>query len=424
MARTSRGLGVRHVLAGLTLVLSSCICAVPNGEFLTALLGIGGIVLAVLGLKRRLPWTGPKLEWFALLAISVLVTLTSFGVAGVKRSAPTTPGAAPPSNTEATIVRGDDHVDEAPADSDEAALAQPDEDPPPPTAHLASELPELEAKLTADRRFQSLTPEADSEATRIYLTVVSKLVAEGRAPIAFTQKARRLHLMDVAITTYLFVVRSGRLPDATAKLASEFLEKAASAPHLGTWSGDQFDVTALAAWLRRDDVRYLRELISARQQHGWTNYAANREFEPPWIPWLALPGAAYERLSRMTDVSDAEWASWCDALDLTPRQHVDPQTGRASRGCGCGGDGQPVTWEEMRERWPLSIPGGCLVCVDPFAVVFKHKSGRYAINGTAGNSPSNKPIDPIWADDPRYEQFGFKISIEPLISLGLRLCGS
>lgn len=94
--------------------------------------------------------------------------------------------------------------------------------------------------------------------------------------------------------------------------------------------------------------------------------------------------------------------------------------------CGCT-DGSGVSWEEMRERWPLTVPGGCLRCeprqagrVQVQLVTFTHGGRRYSVNGAAASDRRNVPIDPIWADDPGHE--GLKISIGDLIGRGLTLC--
>lgn len=70
--------------------------------------------------------------------------------------------------------------------------------------------------------------------------------------------------------------------------------------------------------------------------------------------------------------------------------------------------------------WPFSIDAGTLVC-DADAVTFESDGTVYALNGLALTRELGLEPDPIWLDNPEVE--GTKISIGPLIDLGLSLCG-
>jgi hypothetical protein len=304
-----------------------------------------------------------------------------------------------------------------------------DADPAPPVAHLAAEVPDLLAQLQTSSSFRKLQPTAHPD-TKLFLTIVSKLLAEGGAPHQLMERARRAQLHDAAVKTYLITARTGRLPEPVEALAQGFLRDRGEAANQKTWDikDPSYDVTALAAWLNRQDPAYLRALITARRTGPaqWTNHAANRQFSEPWITWIALPGAAYERLARMTELTDDEWRDWCAWFGQELVEKIDPELGQAQRGCGCTA-GRAISWEEWRTRWPLTVPGGCLKCERQLRagrtidmVVLQHADRRYAINGSASSDRRNVPVDSVWADDP--ENAGMKIGIGALISTGLQLC--
>lgn len=313
--------------------------------------------------------------------------------------------------------------DTRPSDAVKTPPAPHDTDPPPPVAHRVDQVPEFLERLHGARAFTQLRPTAEDPDTRLFLTIVSSLLMEGGAPHALMQRARRKNLREPAVDTYLILSRTGLLPQPVEELANGFLQSLGDGAHSKTWdrSDASYDVTALAAWLHRDNSTYLRELIAARRNgpQKWTNYAANRSSSEPWIDWLALPGAAYERLSRMVELTDAEWTDWCTRLGHEAIEKIDVESGQTRRTCGCT-NGRAVSWETMRTAWPLTIPGGCLRCEPPGFVTLDTAGRRYAINGSAAANRQNRPIDPIWADDP--ENAGFKISIGNLIQPGLRLC--
>ncbi len=76
------------------------------------------------------------------------------------------------------------------------------------------------------------------------------------------------------------------------------------------------------------------------------------------------------------------------------------------------------------EKWPLTVSEGTLDCNGSKGVgkliFIDSSSNRYALNGLAIGDKRNKPIDPIWKDDPAVK--GLKISMSSLIERGLKLC--
>jgi hypothetical protein len=104
-------------------------------------------------------------------------------------------------------------------------------------------------------------------------------------------------------------------------------------------------------------------------------------------------------------------------------------TGDASSAPGSGGavaarDGA-LAYDELvpelisEADWPLTVRRGTLTCVDGLFVVYAVGGVTYAVNGTARGRGYDE-IEPIWADDPEIE--GIKVSIKPLIDVGLSLC--
>jgi hypothetical protein len=226
----------------------------------------------------------------------------------------------------------------------------------------------------------------------------------------------------------MIIARVGRFPEDFTRELTAYLASIRGEPRLGVWSPGvrpPHDFAALAAWVHRDDAVYLREFLASRREgpHRWTNYAAERGLPVPWLEWLALPGVAYARLALIAELTDEEWSAWCDSVGQEPIERVDLRTGETRLSCGCS-DGSPVGFEDMRDRWPLTVPGGCLRCESraggAHPVSFSHDGRRYRVNGAAAADPRNAPIDPIWAPNPEIE--GSKISIGDLIQRGLALC--
>ena len=82
-----------------------------------------------------------------------------------------------------------------------------------------------------------------------------------------------------------------------------------------------------------------------------------------------------------------------------------------------------VSRADLGEEWPLTVEHGTLRCSGQ-RVTFEAPDGSvYAVNGSA--APVARDIAPIWAPsrDPVLRRAGGRVSIGPLIGLGLQLCG-
>ena len=93
-------------------------------------------------------------------------------------------------------------------------------------------------------------------------------------------------------------------------------------------------------------------------------------------------------------------------------------------------DTQEVSRADFGDRWPLTVEEGVLVCsregsrvIVTFLVTGSTR--EYALNASAERQ-GFPPINPIWADDPRYASSGagIKVAITPLRSRALALCSS
>lgn len=82
-----------------------------------------------------------------------------------------------------------------------------------------------------------------------------------------------------------------------------------------------------------------------------------------------------------------------------------------------------VEKDDYGEAWPLTVDSGVVECRPGDQIVFIHDGVTYAVNGLArGRMEENGYADVrlIWRDDPSGLQP--KVSIAPLILLGLELC--
>lgn len=89
---------------------------------------------------------------------------------------------------------------------------------------------------------------------------------------------------------------------------------------------------------------------------------------------------------------------------------------------------------QFGEKWPLAVEWGEITC-ESMSIFFYANNNKYAVNGTSKSEVGKnfvrgnliKEIDEIWIDDPQYKGIesmkGTKISIGPIISAGLELCG-
>ena len=77
--------------------------------------------------------------------------------------------------------------------------------------------------------------------------------------------------------------------------------------------------------------------------------------------------------------------------------------------------------EDLGDKWPLTVDAIRLRCLPGTVLVFDANGTTYALNGTAKSKKLYADVAPIWLDDPNYA--GLKISLQPLLDVGLPLCG-
>ena len=73
-----------------------------------------------------------------------------------------------------------------------------------------------------------------------------------------------------------------------------------------------------------------------------------------------------------------------------------------------------VSKDQFGSKWPLTVDGGRIECIDGFIAVIHVGGMAYALNGAA-ESRGYSPINPIWRDNP--DMPGLKVDIGPLIAL-------
>ena len=240
------------------------------------------------------------------VALATLVTMTAGGMTGCKRKSSA--------------------VEPAPSTAATASVAPkvvlPPE-PAPPMANLAGEVPALEAKLAADKLYGAIwtAPRAD---LNLYLTYVSELLAEGGVDAKLLAAAKAKKINESAIPLYLVHSRIGRYPDDFTKRVSAVLDASKADPRLGTWSPGTsaiHDWTALAAWMRPEDPRYLRARLDAKKSGPMSWHPAIKD-RPALRPWLVNERAALERLAAITTPTAEESARLAEVIadSKKPRQ--------------------------------------------------------------------------------------------------------
>ena len=186
-------------------------------------------------------------------------------------------------------------------------------EPAAPAADLASEVPGFEAKLAIDQAYQGVWTGSRAD-LNLFLTCVSELLASSAAPADLFKALKTKKLDDAAIKLFLVHARIGRYPDDFTKKLGAHVDAVASEPHRGTWAPSKgsemvHDFTALAAWLRPDDPRYLRELLAAKARDaGPIPWAGSPKDKPALRPWLVDETAALERITLLTPLTAEEQA--------------------------------------------------------------------------------------------------------------------
>lgn len=228
---------------------------------------------------------------------------------------PSEPGAAtaygsePVSVQTATATASPRPAPPAPAPEPSGPALPPD--PPPAVPELASEVPTWEAKLAANKAYQ--TALAGGDDFTLLVSGVADMLASGgvggriRAPLVAKKP-----LFDGAVAVYMVWLRTNRLPEPFRARVQAELDAGRSLPRRGVWAPFEpgkvpHDWTPLAVWMHRDDHVYLRELLAQRAQPmaqrvtTWETTAA-----PPPRPYLVDEQAALEWLARVDPLTPAE----------------------------------------------------------------------------------------------------------------------
>lgn len=87
-----------------------------------------------------------------------------------------------------------------------------------------------------------------------------------------------------------------------------------------------------------------------------------------------------------------------------------------------GGE-QEVRREDFGDAWPFTVEEGVVTCRGAGSVLFVTNHKTYAVNGLAISDGIHRNIREIWRDNPNRGSYGpVKLSIAPIIDLGLSLC--
>jgi hypothetical protein len=192
---------------------------------------------------------------------------------------------------------------------------------PEPTAKLAAksgEVPAIQAKLDADRVYQDIWTGSRDRLDDFLTTVAMLLCMEDNFAQAEVEKikAHKVGDGDAAFKLEEIMLRTGSYPTTFMANLKDRLTRLGSQPHLGVWAvgassdgGRNYDYSALAAWVYRDDPAYFREMISARD-HGknmaWLPRPDEDSAMPVTRPYLVFELDAYEWLSQFGPLTASE----------------------------------------------------------------------------------------------------------------------
>lgn len=88
-----------------------------------------------------------------------------------------------------------------------------------------------------------------------------------------------------------------------------------------------------------------------------------------------------------------------------------------------GSGQQEVKREDFGDAWPFTVENGVVTCRGTGSVLFVTDRQIYAVNGLAISDGKYQNIKEIWRDNPNRGSYGpVKVSIAPIIDLGLSLC--
>lgn len=185
-------------------------------------------------------------------------------------------------------------------------------EPPPSLPHLTSEVPDLAAKLAANKTYAAIWDPAHAADRTLLLTALSQLLAEDaiREPVIAPFQANAA-VGDAVTKLYLIHARTGSFPTDFMTGLRKYLDTVKAAPRLGVWSPYKKgqppeDYTALALWVNRDRPEYVRELLAARKGDGVQTWYDHEK--PVDRPYLAEEKAALEWLALLTTLEPVEQA--------------------------------------------------------------------------------------------------------------------
>jgi hypothetical protein len=207
----------------------------------------------------------------------------------------------PASNETPATASGAPIASAAPASKAAALPAVPvPPEPPPPQAAKAGEVPELEAKLAADKVYQGLwTPERANE--RVFLlTAISDMISAGALHKAAEDAVNAANLGETLVTINKIIWRTGKLPQGFGAKFDAYLAANKADPQLGVWAPEikgkpLFDATALAMWLHPNEPGYVRERLRALVRGPYPY----RKDAPVVRAWLMQPGEIAGRLGAL-----------------------------------------------------------------------------------------------------------------------------
>ncbi len=186
-------------------------------------------------------------------------------------------------------------------------------EPPPPVADLASEVPELERKLSENKAYRGMWDPERSDVRDLLLSALSQLLSVGGyVGQVLTAIDHKKDIDDAATKLFLIHSRIGRYPDDfTAKLKAH-LASVRTEPNLGVWrplvKGQvPMDFSALALWMNREQAPYVRAMLAARKDGP--------------APWVSAEKA--DRPYLADEMAAIEWLAKLGPLEPTEKQRLD-----------------------------------------------------------------------------------------------------
>lgn len=177
-------------------------------------------------------------------------------------------------------------------------------EPAPPLAEKASEVPDLVAKLDADKAYQGVWTVSRDDAN-LFFTGLSEAIVTGQIYPGVAGLLRAKKLFDAANRLYAIFARKGEFPEDFNTKFDTHLVSTKGWPHFGVWSPatkgkPAHDYSILAAWFRKENHRYLHEMIlakgSARDGSGVSFIGVDPK-KAPLRPYLVDEARAWERLA-------------------------------------------------------------------------------------------------------------------------------